>query len=584
MRRIGRQRLFDATLAVLITVVVLGPLLVRRGFALRGDMVFVPDQPWKDAWLGLDGGVPRAVPMDAVVWFLDVLLPGDLVQKGLLGGSLLVGGLGAARLARTGWGRAAATTTFLWNPWVAERLAIGQWATVAGYALLPWLLRSSVRLRDGVPRGWSDTAVLLVLSAVCAPSMGLVAAALAVAVLLGRPRPRRLLLLLGTVLVANLPWLAPSVLRPDGIRAPAGQFAAFAAQGESALGVVPSVLTLGGIWKQSIVPVERTSVLVVACSLVLTALALLGVRWAARRGDRRGVVALGVLALLAVLLACLPAWGPVADGLDTVARHVGAVGFLRDSHRYLGPFGLLLAVGAGALADEAAEHAGPGREALHAVGGLVVLLPAVLLPSLAWGLRGDLDPVAYPREWSATADLLDRPGATVVLPWTGSYRGYPWNGHRSVLDPAPRFFAGDVLLDDRMYVDRVLAPEDPYLGAVGAALGAAPEQSAAALRRLGVGRVLVEKGNGVRPADVPAGTVVHDGPGLRVVDLGRPDAGPSRAPSRAAVLAADAAAGVLLVSALAAGLLARRGSRRRSAEAGPLSSGPASPPPRTAGR
>jgi hypothetical protein len=218
------------------------------------------------------------------------------------------------------------------------------------------------------------------------------------------------------------------------------------------------------------------------------------------------------------------------------------------------------------------------------VGGLVVLLPVVLLPSLAWGLRGDLDPVAYPREWSATADLLDRPGATVVLPWTGSYRGYPWNGHRSVLDPAPRFFAGDVLLDDRMYVDRVLAPEDPYLGAVGAALGAAPEQSAAALRRLGVGRVLVEKGNGVRAADVPAGTVVHDGPGLRVVDLGRPDAGPSRAPSRAAVLAADAAAGVLLVSALAAGLLARRGSRRRSAEAGPLSSGPASPPPRTAGR
>jgi hypothetical protein len=553
-------RPLDVAVAAGVTVLVLGPVLFARGFALRGDMVFVPDQPWKAAWLGLDGGVPRAVPMDAVVGLLGHVVPGDVVQKAMLAGSLLVGGLGAARLARTGWGRAAATTVFVWNPWVAERLAIGQWAAVAGYALLPWLLRSSIRLRDGEPGGWGATAVLLVLSGTCAPSMGLVAVALAVAVLLGRPRTGRLLVLLGTAVLANLPWLLPSLLRPDGIDAPAGQFAAFASHAESPLGVVGSVLSLGGIWKETIVPPERTSALVVGCSLLLTALCLAGAAFAAGRWGRRALVSLGALGGLCVLLGCLPALGRVAELLDDAAGGLSAVGILRDSHRYLGPFGLLLALGAGALADLLADRARPAREGLLAVAGLVVVLPVVLLPSLAWGLRGGLDPVPYPREWTTAARLLDdaSPGATVVLPWTGSYRGYAWNGNHSVLDPAPRFFPGEVLVDDRMYVDRVLAPEDPYLARIGAALRRPPAESAAALRALGVSRVLVERGNGVDPADVPSGVVVHDGPDLQLVDLGDAGPDPRDRPPRVPVVVGDLATAVLLAAGAAAVLRRRR--------------------------
>ncbi len=49
------RRTTDAAVAVVLAAVVLGPVLARRGYALTGDMVFVPRQPWKDAWLGLDG-------------------------------------------------------------------------------------------------------------------------------------------------------------------------------------------------------------------------------------------------------------------------------------------------------------------------------------------------------------------------------------------------------------------------------------------------------------------------------------------------------------------------------------------------
>ncbi len=73
------------------------------------------------------------------------VVPGELLQKAILLASFVVAGLGIGRLAQqvvdaSTWGVAAATTFFLWNPWVVERLSIGQWATVAGYALLPWVV------------------------------------------------------------------------------------------------------------------------------------------------------------------------------------------------------------------------------------------------------------------------------------------------------------------------------------------------------------------------------------------------------------------------------------------------------------
>ena len=110
MRRPGP----DLAVTGLVALVVLGPLLLGTGFWLVGDMVFVPDQPWKSAWLGLDGALPRAVPMDALVSLATYVVPGALVQKALLVGGFLAGGLGAGRLVREqAWfARAAAITLF----------------------------------------------------------------------------------------------------------------------------------------------------------------------------------------------------------------------------------------------------------------------------------------------------------------------------------------------------------------------------------------------------------------------------------------------------------------------------------------
>ena len=539
-------------MAVALAAVILGPTLFERGYTLRGDMVFVPGQPWKPAWLGLDGSVPRAVPMDAVVWLFGQLLPGDIVQKGFLAVALIALALGVARLlADLGvWGRAAAMVLACWNPYVAERLAIGQWACVAGLAVLPWLVRACVRFRDGEGGGPATTA-LMVLAAVCAPSMGLVAGFVALCVLLARPR-RRVLGVAGIVIVvANLPWMVPGLLR-SSIRPDPGQFAGFAAGAESGAGVLASVLSGGGIWKASIVPVERGYAAVVLVAAVVAVASLVGlVR--SRRAGASGLVAAG---LLAVLLAWLSSWDPVATALAGATSHVPALGIVRDSTRYLAPLVLAVAVGFGVMVDTAVGWLRARGGAVAPAGVVLTLVPVFLLPTLAWGIQGFLEPSHYPQSWSATASALGRAraaagahdGATVVLPWHGSYRGFAWTSHHAVLDPAPRFFPGDVLVDDRLFLsDRVVSGEDPYLARVGAALGA-PDPSAR-LRALGVRWVLVERGAGGTAPKALTGKVIAHSDELTLLDLGATRGFDRGVPPAAAVIAADLLAATLVIGA-----------------------------------
>lgn len=507
MRRPGA----DAAVTAAVTALILGPLLTGGGYWLFGDMVFVPRQPWKSAWLGLDQSLPRAVPMDALVSLATHVVPGSVVQRLLLVGGLVAGGLGIARLVadQRWYARAAAITLFCWNPWVAERLLIGQWAILLGYLLLPWVARAALRLRAD-PRDWGPAAVTLVLSAVCSPSSGVMAAGVLAVLALGRDR-RGWWRGAGLAVAANLTWAVPALTASTATVTADGVFEGFAARAESVAGTAASVLSLGGIWKSSIVPEERTSAVLVLLSCLLTLVALAGL---ARSGPDRA--RWGLLGATCVVLALVPAAPGGAALLETLAGPLPGLALLRDSHRFLAPLGLVLAVGAAHAVAALRARIRPGTGALWSAVALVVVAPPVLLPSLAWGGLGELERSSYPRAWEDVAALVGEDDTTVVLPWSGSYRGWPWNHRRAVLDPAPRLLPGEVVVDDRVLLtDRVVPPEDPRVVAVTLAL--ADREPAGALRALGVRWVLVERGMGA--PEVPAGRVAYDGGGLRLVDL-----------------------------------------------------------------
>lgn len=553
MSRLPRVPLGDLLVTLSITVAMLGPALLP-GYVLRGDMVFVPNQPWKAAWLGLGGdgsGYPRAVPMDALVSALTQVLPGWLVQKMFLAGALVVGGLGAGRLVagRPNYARAAAIVVFLWNPYVLERLLIGQWALVVGYALLPWVALAASRSVRDLPAGLPMLGLALAASAVASPSSGLIAGLVAACVsAVGRAWAATSAALVITALV-NLTWIVPALfadtVQPSGDEA--SPFEAFAARAESPLGLVASLLSLGGIWKTSVVPAERTGVVVVGLALVLSLSALAAAVRSARRRPRSTTAGLAVAGAIGLVVAAAPALDPVSASLAAVAEWLPGLGILRDSHRYLAPLSLLLVLGTAGLVTAVLRRARPGREALVPVAGLIAIAPVLLLPSAFWGALGELRPVQYPAEWSRVASIVaaEPDARTVVLPWAGSYRGFDWNGGRAVLDPAPRFFPGEVLIDDRVLLgNEVMPAESAVTQRVGEALSS--EEPEAALRRLGVRWVLVEKGHG--SGVLLRGSVAHDGATLRLIDLGPSGTFvPAAAGPNVTTFAVIAADGVFLV-------------------------------------
>src|SRR5689334_14680446 len=216
-------RAWPALAGLVLGLLALGPGL-RRGFLLSYDMVFVPRQPFTAALAGPAGGPPRAVPSDAVVAAVSRVLPADLVQKLLLLLIFVLACSGAAALlAREPWfARLAAGVFYAWNPFVAERLIIGQWALLLGYAGLPWAVRA---VATGPVTSWRGAGRLglALLPAAVGGFAAMTVSALAVlpVAVLARPvkgewRGGRGLaagaVALGMLALGSLPWLVPSLL------------------------------------------------------------------------------------------------------------------------------------------------------------------------------------------------------------------------------------------------------------------------------------------------------------------------------------------------------------------------------------
>ena len=507
-------------------------------------MVFVPDAPLTDAALGRGGGFPRAVPSDAVVALLGAVLPGDWVQKLLLLAVFVLGAAGAARLVpgRHPLPRAAAALAYVWNPFLAERLLLGQWALLLGYAGLPWVLDAAVRLRRA--RDGLRLLAALLPAAVGGFSSAVLSGLVALpAAVLRRPPLRAAATgaaVAACLAAAALPWLLPALASSAGTDPAAVDL--FAARADTPLGTAASLLSLGGIWNARAVPPGFAEPAGAVGRLLLSLAALAGWGWLlARRPRPDWAVGLTVSAVLGAAVALA---GTVEPGRALLRALIGlwpGFGPLRDGHLYLAPLALLQAVGvAGAvrwLAGARGEAPARYRAAGAVAGACALAAPLVLLPGLAWGAWGALRPVEYPGEWTRVQQLVNADpveGALLSLPWS-AYRGFPRGGGEVtvVLDPATKLFDRPVVWNDALRVrdgDRVLVAEgeDPSARRVAPLMGAdaLPTPSPGLAERLaeaGVRYVLVDRANlpeGAEPAFAgPGFAVVHDGPLLLLLKV-----------------------------------------------------------------
>jgi hypothetical protein len=515
----------------------LGPGL-RRGFLLSYDMVIVPRQPFTATMFGLAGGPPRAVPSDAVLAAASRIVPADVVQKLVLLSIFALACAGAAALLeREPWfARLAAGVFYAWNPFVAERLLIGQWALLLGYAGLPWALRAVIIGPVASWRGAGRLGLALLPAAVGGFAAMAVSALVVVpaAVLApGGPARRRLTsaaAALTVLVVASLSWLIPSALRP--VYADPAGIAAFAARADTPFGSFGSLLMLGGVWNAQAVPAGYGG----AWSAIWMALVL---------AAAAGYVAFGVrrhrwpgLTFAAVAGLAIASVGVTASGRGLLRTAVGIwPGFavLWDAQQFVAPLALAEAVGAGLLVTWAARAhvTGPGQAAIGREEGehheprtgrpgpviavALVLAPVLLLPGLAWGAAGRLRPAWYPAAWLEAAQMIDHSraqGAALLLPWA-AYRRPAWNGGRAVLDPWPRLVSRQVIWNTGPQVGAVkLKPDDPAERRLGRMI-LVPGPLTAAFEAAGVRFVIVDAGGSVA-SRLPGCVVLFARPGLVV--------------------------------------------------------------------
>jgi len=562
-----------ARLAPPVTGLALGALALGpgflRGFLLSYDMVFVPSPPLTAAALGLAGGPPRAVPSDTVVAVISHVVPADIAQKIVLLSIFTLACSGAAALLR-GFpltARLAAGVFYSWNPYVAERLILGQWALLLGYAGLPWVLRAARAGTGGwlgkarlclalVPAATGGFAAMSVSALVAVPAAARVPAA-------GKPaapgqphegqdngaaparRFRRanavvtVLLLLGLL---SLPWLIPSLARPPHT-SPSG-VDAFAARADTPFGSLGSLVMLGGTWNAETVP-NGYGGAVSALWLALAAVGVIGYVTRCRH-DRRWP-ALGIAALAGLGLALI---GVTAPGREMLRGLIGLwPGFavLRDGQQFVAPLALAEATGIGSLAAWCATARQPfginkegssrvsGRDPLAIVLAVAgVLVPVLLLPGLAWGAAGRLRPAQYPADWLRARAVIEAgpsSGSALVLPWA-AYRRYGWNHGEAMLDPWPRLLSRTVIWNDAVQVSDLVVPAEDTGARRLAGLITSAEPLTDPLRAAGVRYVIVDagldgpatRGGSIRPPSALArrlagAAVVFAGPDVVVYRL-----------------------------------------------------------------
>jgi hypothetical protein len=323
-----------------------------------------------------------------------------------------------------------------------------------------------------------------------------------------------------------------------------------------------------------VVPPGRDTWLLSGCLLLVCLGGLIGIRWVGRVVPGLSARRLVVLAVVGFGLAALPAVAGGLSVMEWVDAHLPGGGLLRDSQKWVALLAVAEAIGLASLVNLLRNRwRSYGASASWWLMSGAVLTPLAVTVSLAWGLSGRLEPVSYPADWSAIAAAVDnaeshpRHGDIAVLPWS-IYRQYGWNDDRPVLDPAPRFLDGDVVIADTLVVgDRAVAGEGARAASIGVLLSNGGDVSAG-LRRLGIGLVVVEHGTpGVGEKAELTGDRVYDGRWLELWVLGAAapgssvpgDSGPGTS-AQALMVAGDLAAGGAFVGSV--GLLVAARFRR----------------------
>ncbi len=466
---------------MLATLVVFAPLLTP-GYILTMDMVFVPHPPIPDE-------VNASYPFYVLLHYVSYILPGDVLQKIVLMTILLLAGVGMHKLLKSLLSRqlarpaiVAASLFYMLGAFVYERLMMGQFAVVAGYALLPFFILTLRHFLDDPtwPRLWRLVAVVVLVSVMSIHTLLPLAMIGAIFVAFEWRRMREFGVKLaagaGVVIALSAYWLVPTL---TGNNTTAAALAGDSSQAFQTQGGLFSVLRLQGFWAENRnlfdMPQQLTPLPGVWQTLVwLAIVAGFVLLW---RRQRKLAIMYGSM----IVLGC-------------VVALVGLGAAYREPHKIIVlvaiGFSVFGAVGADAWCRYWVKKGGTRRYVGSVTTCSVVLL---LCLGMFWGVFGQLKARDYPPEWYAlNTQLKSLPGdrAAVFVPWH-LYQTYSFSP-RIVANPASTFFDHDVIVsNDPEFSGTKALRKDERVDAVDRLLRERSPDIASSLAALDVGYVIV---------------------------------------------------------------------------------------------
>lgn len=442
-----------------LSLIVMAPLLLP-GYVLTLDLVFTPHFAWPQA-------LTNTAPLEAMLWLIGHVLPGDIIEKLTLLVILVVSGVGMHKLVRAlapnirRLAAYAAGILYVINPFTYDRFMAGHWLFLLGYALTPLAVRSFVALattpsiRQGMRAGgW--TALIVALSIHHLLIIALIGVA---AVVAGAVRHRRALPLLkklalstaaclGIFLLISSYWLVPALSGNSPLTAAvtsfdSAHFAAFATDGGSALGRIANVIRLQGFWAEAQQLYTLPQHVIPAWGvLFLAAWVVIGMGVATLWRHTRiiaGIISVTTITGIVLASSQLIPW------LSSLASLLAGY---REPQKFaaltaLG-FAVLFGFGAARITSRIRQ---PSLAPTAAI--ILITLPLLITPTMLWGFAGQLSPRSYPAAWYQANQYLAavKPGEkTLFLPWH-QYASYSFSG-RTIANPAAKFFAVPTVISD----------------------------------------------------------------------------------------------------------------------------------------
>jgi hypothetical protein len=538
-------------LGIVIGLGVCAPLLI-------GDRLFLLD--WTvgphvvlvtPGALGLNGGLTTGVGGSIVVDLLNRVVGGASTWLPMLA-FFPIATVGAGRLAgRSRWSRVAAGTLYAVNPFVFNRLFVGHFALLIGYALLPFAIKAASRslsspsLRWTVPALW--WAGLTSLSPHFAWIYGVVIVGVIVVALLMKQHPLRRVAGWFATCVGAFAVMSAYIILPNSSTNLPTQVGAvsldlYRTNGDPHLGLFANVAALYGFWRTGPGPELPKNVITGWPFIMFAILVIVGVgAWSAigrrsitneamssEKGSEQALLSRQPLAKakvsnvdngaddhsiqfdqrrMAYLLLfvgvigyflALGNQGPTGWLFLWMYNHVPFFSIMREPQKFL----MLLALAYAVLFGWGVERLSQSDISPSRFGAVVttfllsVALPLGYCATIFDGLAGQVTSSTLPSAYQQADDVMGTGvGNVLVLPWH-IYMEYPFTNGRVIANLGPTTFRRNVISGDNVQADDVetqsTSPRSAYLVQLFND-GAKTERFGELVRPLGVQYVVLSK-------------------------------------------------------------------------------------------